>query len=78
MNSLIAYFSEYNRYLNLIGIPVILAVAWLFSHHKRNVNYRLVVSALGLQAVFAFFMLKTSVGINTIGAISRGIQYLYD
>ena len=78
MNAIIAYLSEYNRYLNLIGIPVILAIAWIFSHHKRNINYRLVASALGLQAVFTYLMLKTSIGIGVVTAISCGIQYLYE
>lgn len=78
MNAFFTYFFEYNRYLNLLGIPVILAIAWLFSAHKKAINYRLIVSALALQAFFTFFMLKTSVGIGLVSGISGGIQYLYD
>lgn len=75
---LIAYFMEYNRYVNVLGIGVVLAVAWLFSRHKRQVNYRLVASALALQAVLAFCVLKTRVGQLVIQTISGGIESLYE
>lgn len=75
--NIVSYFLEYNRYANVLGIGVVLAVAWLFSAHKRRVNYRLVVSALALQVVLAFCVLKTSMGQAVIGTISSGIDHLY-
>ncbi len=74
---IIAYFMEYNRYINVLGIGVILGLAWLFSRHKRHVNFRLVASALALQAVLAFCVLKTTIGQTVISSISSGIEYLY-
>ena len=37
------YFIEYNRYLNIIGIIVITAIAFPFSKNRRAINYRLLV-----------------------------------
>lgn len=75
--SFLNYFIAYNRYLNFFGIFVILAVAWIFSHHKKHINYRLIASALALQAALTYIMLKTIVGISVVKAISAGTQYLY-
>ncbi len=75
---IISYFLEYNRYLNALGIGVVLAIAFCFSRYKKQINYRLVASALALQAVLAFGILKTTVGTSIIAAIARGINHLYD
>ena len=75
---IVSYFLEYNRYLNLIGIVVVLGIAALFSRHKRHINYRLVVSALSLQVVLAFCMLKTVTGKTVIASLARGVNHLYD
>lgn len=75
--SLLGYFIEYNRYLNVAGIGVVLVIAWIFSAHKKRINYTLVASALALESAIAFFALKTSVGQTIIGGMSRGVSYLY-
>lgn len=71
------YFLAYNRYANILGIFVVLGIAWLFSKHRSRINYRLVVSGLALHAVLAAFMLKTTVGQIGIDYISAGIASLY-
>ncbi len=71
------YFIEYNRYLNVIGIFVILGCAWLLSRKRSAVDTRLVLSGLAMQFVIAFSVLKTSVGHDVVAAISRGISKLY-
>jgi CNT family concentrative nucleoside transporter len=75
---IVSYFAEYNRYLNLLGIGVVFVVAFCFSRYKKQIPYRLVGSALALQALLAFCILKTTVGKVVIGSIARGINYLYD
>jgi concentrative nucleoside transporter, CNT family len=42
----------------IIGILLIVGVAFLISNNKKIVNWRLVVSGLGLQIVFAILILK--------------------
>lgn len=76
--SLLSYLIEYSRYLNLVGIGVVLGIAWLCSTHKKRINYRLVFSALALQSVIAFFALKTALGQAVIAWMARGVGYLYN
>src|ERR1700730_19460407 len=51
------------RFTGLIGLVVILAVAWLFSTHKRQIKLRLIVWGMGLQILFAVLVLKTDFGL---------------
>ena len=37
------------RFTGLLGLVVILGVAWLFSTHKRQIKGRLIVWGIGLQ-----------------------------
>ncbi len=46
------------RFHGLIGIVVILGIAFLFSNNKKRINYRLVVSGLILQTIIAVAILK--------------------
>jgi len=49
------------RFTGLLGIAVILAVAWLLSKHKRAIKLRIIFWGLGLQFGFAFIVLRTGV-----------------
>lgn len=42
----------------IVGIGVILGIAWLFSNNKRRVNWRLVGVGLALQAAFGILVIK--------------------
>jgi CNT family concentrative nucleoside transporter len=46
------------RFQGLIGIALILGIAWLVSNNKKRINYRLVVSGLLLQITIALLVLK--------------------
>jgi CNT family concentrative nucleoside transporter len=46
------------RFTGLLGIVLILAIAFLFSNNRKAINYRLVLSGLALQLVLAVFILK--------------------
>ena len=50
------------RLTGLLGIVVILAVAWAFSRHKKAINPRVLYWGLGLQFAFAVLVLKTDFG----------------
>lgn len=47
-----------DRFHGLIGILLILGIAFLFSNNKSKINYRLVLSGLGLQLFIAVLILK--------------------
>ena len=50
------------RFTGLLGLVVILAVAWIFSVNRKAIDRRIVVWGLGLQFLFAFLVLKTDFG----------------
>lgn len=71
------YFIEYNRYLNIVGIFVILGIAFLFSQKRSRVNVKLVINALMLQFAIAFLVLKTSLGQSAVAAVANVVSKMY-
>ncbi len=61
------------RFTGLLGLVVILAVAWLFSTHKRAIKLRIIAWGLGLQFAFALLVLKTDFG-KVFQAIGAGVN----
>lgn len=50
------------RFTGLLGLVVILALAFALSSNRRSIRPRLLLWGLGLQFVFAFIVLKTDFG----------------
>ena len=50
------------RLIGLLGIATMIFIAWLMSYNRKAINWRLVFSGLGLQAVFGVIVLKTDIG----------------
>ena len=46
------------RFQGLIGVVLILGIAWLVSNNKKRINYRLVGSGILLQIVIALLIIK--------------------
>jgi len=46
------------RFQGLIGIVLILGLAWLASNNKKRINYRLILSGMGLQVLIALLIFK--------------------
>ena len=67
-----------DRFFGLIGIAVILLIAFLMSNNRKAINYRLVVSGLLLQIVLAVFILKVPFGQLLFSKIGFGITKLLD
>jgi len=72
-----SYLLEHNRYLNLVGIAVIIGIAFLCSRKRSHINWRLVTSALALHVVIAFLVLKVNLGHDVIEWIARGVKKIY-
>jgi len=72
-----SYLLEHNRYLNIVGIAVIIGLAMLFSRKRSHINWRLVVSALTLQFGIALLVLKTNIGHGIIEWIAKGVSKIY-
>lgn len=65
-----------DRFSGIIGIVLILALAFLLSNNRKAINYRLVFSGLGLQVVLALFILKTSIGQHLFSWVGKRIEQL--
>jgi len=53
----------------LLGLAILLSIAWLFSNSKNNVNWRIVGTGIGLQILFAIFVILTPWGSIVFDAI---------
>jgi CNT family concentrative nucleoside transporter len=74
----IDYLLQNNHWVSIVGIFVILGVAFAFSKHKSKVSYRLIVSALLMQFVLSFLILNTSVGQNLFIQLAQVFKSIYE
>ncbi|MFY7888784.1 MAG: NupC/NupG family nucleoside CNT transporter, partial [Spirosomataceae bacterium] len=66
------------RFTGLIGIVLILGIAYLMSSNRKAINYRTVGVGLGLQAGLAIFILKTSLGKHIFEWLGEKIKRLLE
>ena len=66
------------RFTGLIGVALILGIAFAMSNNRKAINYRLVFSGLGLQLALALFVLKTSLGQNIFQYVGDKIKRLLE
>ena len=66
------------RFTGLLGIMLILGLAFALSNNRRAINYRLVGSGLAIQLGLAVFILKTSVGQRLFAFLGAGITKILD
>lgn len=64
------------RLTGLIGIVLILGIAFLFSNNRKKINVRLVVSGLALQIAIAILVLKVPPVNSFFQLLGRGMQKL--
>lgn len=50
------------RAIGLLGIAVLIGLAVLMSYDRKRIDWRLVLTGFGLQAVFGIIVLKTEIG----------------
>ncbi len=57
----------------IIGIIVILLIAFLISSNKKSINYRTVIGAFSIQVLFAIFVLYVPFGQQVLGTMAQGV-----
>lgn len=62
----------------LFGLAVLVGIAFLFSNDKRAVSWKLVLTGVALQIVFAALVLKLPLGREVFNAIATGFVKLLD
>ncbi len=76
------------RFTGVLGILAVLGAAWLFSTDRKHIRWRTVAWGLGLQLVFAYFVLRFEFGQRAmawagdvvksmLGATFSGTQVLF-
>ena len=65
-----------HQFTGIIGIGVLLGIAYLLSENKKAINYRIILWGLGLQFVFAPLILKTPFGKPLFKYIDKIINRL--
>jgi len=60
----------------IIGIVVLLGIAFAMSNNRKNINLRVVGWGLGLQLLFALFILKTPVGEPLFAFLDKAVRKL--
>ncbi len=65
-----------DRFTGLLGLVVVMAVAYLFSTNRRAIQPRVIYWGLGLQIGFAFLVLKTPLA-EGFQALSRVINRVF-
>lgn len=66
------------RFTGVIGIIVLLALAYLMSNNRKSINYRQVLSGLLIQVLVAVFILKVPLGQQIFQKLGYMITRLLD
>jgi CNT family concentrative nucleoside transporter len=66
------------RFTGILGILVILGLAWLFSSNRRAIKLKTIAWGLGLQIVLGIFVLKVKSGQIIFQALGNGAKHLLD
>ncbi len=62
------------RFRGLIGIALILGIAFLFSNNKKKINYRLVLSGIGLQVLIGVLVFKVPIVATFFQKLGHGME----
>ncbi|MCB2340699.1 NupC/NupG family nucleoside CNT transporter [Clostridium estertheticum] len=62
--------------IGILGLIVVLGLAWITSTDKKKVKYRPIVIMVILQFILGFILLNTGVGNFLVGGIANGFQLL--
>jgi CNT family concentrative nucleoside transporter len=58
------------RLRSILGLALLIAIAWGLSVDRKNVAWRIVIWGVSLQILFAFFILRTSIGADLFAVIN--------
>ncbi len=64
--------------LPILGIAVLIALAWAASTDRRRFPWRVVAWSLGLQVAFTLIVLKSAAGAATLAAVASVVEMALD
>ena len=76
------------KYISILGLFVMMMIAWTISSDKKRMNFRLIFSGVSIQFIFALLILKTAPGetlfrgarvtvAKIIGFSDAGAQFVF-
>ncbi|MFT4925771.1 MAG: CNT family concentrative nucleoside transporter [Phenylobacterium sp.] len=65
-------------WISLIGIGVLIVIAWGLSYHRKDINWRTVGGAFFLQASLGAFVLYIPFGKDVLYSVSQYVQAVID
>jgi len=75
---MITYLLEYNRYMNVIGILLMLLLSVILSGPRRRfISLRLVAITLAMQGVIGYSILRFSAGRAMVQSVADAVSVLY-
>ncbi|MFT5757824.1 MAG: CNT family concentrative nucleoside transporter [Alteromonadaceae bacterium] len=69
---------EINALRGILGIVILLAIAFIFSSKRSAINLRTIGFAFALQLLLGAFVLYVPFGKDVLGSISNGVQSVID
>jgi len=66
------------RYTGILGIAVIIGLAWLFSTDRKAIKLKTIAWGLGLQVVLGIFVLRVKSGQIIFQTLGNGAKHLLD
>lgn len=67
-----------NRYIGVLGLIILLGIAYLLSSNKKAINWKLVGIGISLQIIFALLILKVPAGRGVFEYIGGFVTKLLD
>jgi len=64
------------RFTGILGMAVILALAWVFSTDRKAIKLKTIAWGLGLQLLLGFFVLRSGIGGKIFGFLGNGANKL--
>ena len=64
------------RFTGILGMAVILALAYAFSTDRKSIKLKTILWGLGLQLLLGFFVLRSSTGTKLFAFLGNGANKL--
>ena len=77
INAAGVYLLEHARYMNLLGVGIIVLVSCALSFRRSAISWPQIMRSFVLLVVIAFGVLRTTIGINAIAIVADSVQLLY-
>jgi CNT family concentrative nucleoside transporter len=65
-----------SNYISILGLVVLLFIAWVFSTNRKRIRWEVVVWGIGLQFLFAWFIFVFPAGIKFFQWINKAVLEL--